>query len=528
MPTTLSDQDLLVEYASTHSPSALGQLIEHHIDFVYSIASCQLRDASLAEDVTQAVFIILAKKARSIHPSSLAGWLFNTTRLCAKNARRAQSRRNHHERLAAKKEASMPPDQPADGLHRMLDDGIATLSRLDRQVVLLRYLQAREFTELSALLGISESAARKRLHRAIIRLRQYFTHQGTTLTPAAIIATLATARQHAPAHLLHAATLAATGNTVGTTLVSPIAAKTIQLAAWMKIKIALGIVLATLAAGSVAPVFHRVMSQSPIPAQTPASSDFSTVASPTTRPAQMAASFSDGIKVEFLGLSENPSKDKPWWRPDGSPLEKPPYPYTQFTGTAVGIGMRSYESAIRITGAPKGFASTYRGGGSYWQLPDPAGNPNSILLCRAFATLPGSPTTLRLQLATQPQQLRATATTDALRNGPVAGNGVIFNPPTDSTFGLVLVVTDKYVDESYTLTAIDLNGNAHMAGTNTDGGFLTQNTTATFHGLQLARAKEFRFRSRPYDRWVEFKNVSLTPGQITNVEIQTNTPPPSK
>src|ERR1700733_4178649 len=102
--------DLLIDYTRSRSSQALGQLIEQHIDFVYAAAYRQLKDSNLAEDVTQAVFIILARKAASIRPSSLVGWLYNTTRHCAQNARRGEIRRRRHEQLAARREVSMPAD----------------------------------------------------------------------------------------------------------------------------------------------------------------------------------------------------------------------------------------------------------------------------------------------------------------------------------------------------------------------------------------------------------------------------------
>src|ERR1700722_5575238 len=110
MLTATQHPDLLIDYTRNRSSQVLGQLIEQHIDFVYASAFRQLKDSNLAEDVTQAVFIILTRKAASIRPSALVGWLYNTTRYCAKNARRGELRRRRHEQQAAKREASMPTD----------------------------------------------------------------------------------------------------------------------------------------------------------------------------------------------------------------------------------------------------------------------------------------------------------------------------------------------------------------------------------------------------------------------------------
>src|ERR1700722_7466638 len=106
----LTDADDLIVYTQTRSPEALTHLVNRHIDFVYACALPQVKDPAQAEDITQAVFIILTRKAASIRPNSLTGWFFNTTRHCAANARRSEQRRRHRERQAAKPEVQMQLD----------------------------------------------------------------------------------------------------------------------------------------------------------------------------------------------------------------------------------------------------------------------------------------------------------------------------------------------------------------------------------------------------------------------------------
>src|SRR5690242_16513740 len=104
MDAVTSDSELLSAYAKSSDKSAIDGLIRQHIDLVYSTARRQVRDSHLAEDVTQAVFIILAQKAHRIKSNRLVSWLFQTTRYCAANAIKTRNRRAYHERHAARPE----------------------------------------------------------------------------------------------------------------------------------------------------------------------------------------------------------------------------------------------------------------------------------------------------------------------------------------------------------------------------------------------------------------------------------------
>src|SRR5438132_11085493 len=104
----MDETPLLRQYAKGGSPEAFRTLVDRYVDLVYSAARRQVRDAHLAEDVTQAVFIVLAEKAGSIPDNRpLSAWLLKTTSYTAANARRLRSRRQGHERKAAEMAAEM-------------------------------------------------------------------------------------------------------------------------------------------------------------------------------------------------------------------------------------------------------------------------------------------------------------------------------------------------------------------------------------------------------------------------------------
>lgn len=98
---TTDDMALLQEYARSCSDEAFAALVSRHVNLVYSVALRQVGDASLAQEITQVVFIILAQKAGSLGSNTiLSGWLCRTTRFASANALTIQRRRQHREQEA--------------------------------------------------------------------------------------------------------------------------------------------------------------------------------------------------------------------------------------------------------------------------------------------------------------------------------------------------------------------------------------------------------------------------------------------
>ncbi len=186
------DHQLLRAYAQNGSEEAFGELVRRHLNLVYSAALRQVRDAHLAQEVCQAVFIIFARKAGSIREGSrLVGWLFKTTRFAAARALRAEQRRRRWETEAAQMDPTtaipIPNDQaPWDELAPVLDGAIAQLNEPDRHAVLLRFFQQHELKEVARAMGSSEEAAKKRVARAVEKLRAILQRSGVVLSTAAV------------------------------------------------------------------------------------------------------------------------------------------------------------------------------------------------------------------------------------------------------------------------------------------------------------------------------------------------------
>ncbi|MGD0537771.1 MAG: sigma-70 family RNA polymerase sigma factor [Verrucomicrobiota bacterium] len=182
----MDDRELLEAYARDRSEAAFGQLVRRHLAWVYSVALRHLGNSALAEDVAQSVFVLLARKAGSLRSGVLlGGWLFRTTRFVANRALRAERRRKSREETAASMIPStiMPDESEAvwNQLEPYLDQAVASLSEVDRQAILLRFYEKRPLLEVGRHLGLSEEAAKKRVNRAIEKMRGFLVRRGVAV-----------------------------------------------------------------------------------------------------------------------------------------------------------------------------------------------------------------------------------------------------------------------------------------------------------------------------------------------------------
>jgi RNA polymerase sigma factor (sigma-70 family) len=174
----MDDAQLLQSYVETGSAEAFGQLTNRHINFVYGAALRLVHDRHVAEEVTQAVFIVLARKAATLrHEAVLSSWLLSTTRYAALGQMKISARRKRHERRAAemaKTEWVQDAERSWPQYEGDLDAALASLRESDRKAVVLRFYEHKSFDEIAAILGTAEEAARKRVSRAVEKLRGYF------------------------------------------------------------------------------------------------------------------------------------------------------------------------------------------------------------------------------------------------------------------------------------------------------------------------------------------------------------------
>jgi RNA polymerase sigma factor (sigma-70 family) len=260
-----NDHELLAQFARENSEaaeSAFAALVGRHVALVYSVALRRVGNPHAAEEITQAVFIILARKAKNLSAKTiLPGWLHQTARLTAANYLRAEIRRRQHEQEAFMQTILTEAENSAsDEIWRQLaphlDEAIAKLRAKDRDALILRYFENKNLREVGNALGLEERAAQKRVNRAVEKLRHYFSKRGVGLTTAIIAGAIsANSVQAAPVGLAKTISVVVIAKgSIATTSTITLVKGTMKAMTWMKMKFALGVGLVALIASGAATV----------------------------------------------------------------------------------------------------------------------------------------------------------------------------------------------------------------------------------------------------------------------------------
>jgi protocatechuate 3,4-dioxygenase beta subunit len=194
------------------------------------------------------VFTDLARKAESLRTVELlGGWLHRHTGFVASSMVRGERRRQAREKETAEMNALQDsPDLLWQQMAPVLDETVDALEAPDRQAIMLRFFERRDFRSVGAALGISDDAAQKRVSRALGKLRELLANRGVTLTFALLSSFMAgRAVSAAPAGLAEGVAKVALAGAASAT---GIALALTKLASSLTFKLALG----ALALGAVA------------------------------------------------------------------------------------------------------------------------------------------------------------------------------------------------------------------------------------------------------------------------------------
>jgi RNA polymerase sigma factor (sigma-70 family) len=224
-----SDQELVQRYLQQHDQSAFELLVRRHGAMVFQVAQRLLHQEQDAEDVFQATFLTLARKAGSLRkPGSVACWLHGVAHRLALQTREARGKRFAHESRVAVRAA---PDNAEEITLReargLLDEELRGLSVKYRAPLVLCYLEGATRDEAARQLHVSLATLKRRLERGRELLRVRLSHRGLTVSSAlaAVLFTESTAQTAVRASLLsplvQAALLVVANKPLAAGLVSP-------------------------------------------------------------------------------------------------------------------------------------------------------------------------------------------------------------------------------------------------------------------------------------------------------------------
>lgn len=235
------DQQLLQRYAKNGSEPAFRKLVERHVNLVYSTALRRVNgDRQLAEDISQMVFTDLARKASFLSRDVvLAGWLHSATRYAAAQLMRTNRRRRQREEKAmAMNDLENETTVDWQAMRPLIDQALDKLSQMDRDALVLRFFEQRSLAEVGRALGSPEDAVRKRIERALQKLRQQLSRRGISTTATALSGVImANAVHAAPVGL--AASLAS-ASLAGAGTASSITLTTLKIMSMTKLQLGVG------------------------------------------------------------------------------------------------------------------------------------------------------------------------------------------------------------------------------------------------------------------------------------------------
>jgi RNA polymerase sigma factor (sigma-70 family) len=541
-----SDVRLLDAWRKHGDRAAMDTLVRRHIHFVYGAARRQVRDSTLAQDVTQAVFMLLMQKSPALRcDAALAVWLHRTTGYACANAKRMKLRQLRREWRASRPELDDPVSDTATArvdaadeqaaMLPILDEAIERLGRDERRGVILCYFQQRTFRQIGATLGITEEAARKRVSRAIDRMRDFFASRGVVAGSSTAVITCLAAESSAaaapPALLLGTIKLATVAQLAGagaaTAASLPVASAQIMKGVVHtmligKLKLATAACAAVIVGGVVTTttVRHALARQS----ASPVSTIFNAAASSLTAASsaeQYKIDLPNDITVEFLGVAKVPLETGAWRALDGSKISHAASPYDRHE---IGLGEASRAVLIRVTGKHSLSGKVHGGRLTSETILD--GGPDEAFWL--FGIQPDSARQsidLELTLADGEWQTLVEARQRPGRGLGMHGTaqgGVAFTHLMETPGGgggsFVYIAHEK-TDQAWQVCALDSNGALHPCVNIDTGEAGKVYTIAARFDVPVEEVTAVVIRTRPYNRTVLARDIAILEEKPTKPQI---------
>jgi RNA polymerase sigma factor (sigma-70 family) len=279
-----TDGELLAEFADAGNEPAFAELMARHGPMAYGVALRVLADHHEAQDVAQAAFCTLARKARSIRKdASVGGWLHRVAWCLAVDVKSSRASRQRREEATMQAQADTVHDTAgAQGFREELDAALNQLPERYRQPLVLFHIEGHSLDVTARTLGLKSGTVGSQLARAREMLRQKLVRRGVGVASVGALTALLSAEAGAavlPATFVSAtvkaAGLAAAGKLAAGVTAGMVSANVAALTkgavkmilvAKMKM-VAAAVVACALTAGTVAVVAQQQQAAAPAQAQ---------------------------------------------------------------------------------------------------------------------------------------------------------------------------------------------------------------------------------------------------------------------
>jgi len=189
-----SDRECLESWARHRDADGLQTLVERYLGFVHSSALRRTGDAAQAAEVTRAVFLVLARRARRLRKKTvLAGWLFHVTAVACLKLKRMGRLRRFWQWISRKPGPALPPDATLwTRLAPQMDRAVERLRTKQRNAVLLCAFLNHDFASAAKILRTSERRVEKRVRRGMKKLAKRLGKRRAPVDPGALAAACTT------------------------------------------------------------------------------------------------------------------------------------------------------------------------------------------------------------------------------------------------------------------------------------------------------------------------------------------------